>query len=54
VLGEGQNSRRTSDLDRFFSNEEKRNAYEILMGIPKGKRPLGKLRRRRGVGVILA
>jgi hypothetical protein len=25
---------------------EKRNAYRILMGKPKGKRPLGRLRRR--------
>jgi hypothetical protein len=25
---------------------EKRNAYRILVGMPEGKRPLGKLRRR--------
>jgi hypothetical protein len=25
---------------------EKRNAYRILVGKPKGKRPLGRLRRR--------
>jgi hypothetical protein len=26
--------------------DEKRNAYRILVGIPKGKRPLGRPRRR--------
>jgi hypothetical protein len=26
---------------------EKRNSYNILMGKPEGKRPLGRLRRRR-------
>jgi hypothetical protein len=28
------------------TNGEKRNAYSILVGNPKGKRPLGRLRRR--------
>jgi hypothetical protein len=28
------------------TNEEKRNAYRILVGKPDGKRPLGRLRRR--------
>jgi hypothetical protein len=27
-------------------NEEKRNAYRILVGKPEGKRPLGRPRRR--------
>jgi hypothetical protein len=28
------------------TNEEKRNAYKILVGKPEGKRPLGRARRR--------
>jgi hypothetical protein len=28
------------------TNGEKRNAYRILVGIPEGKRPLGRPRRR--------
>jgi hypothetical protein len=28
---------------------ENKNAYRILVGMPEGKRPLGKPRRRRGV-----
>jgi hypothetical protein len=28
------------------ANEEKRNAYRILVGKPEGKRPQGRLRRR--------
>jgi hypothetical protein len=28
------------------TNEEKRNAYRILVGKPEGKRPLGRPRRR--------
>jgi hypothetical protein len=29
------------------TNGEKRNAYRILVGMPEGKRPLGRPRRRR-------
>jgi hypothetical protein len=29
------------------TNAEKRNAYRILVGKPKGKRPLGRPKRRR-------
>jgi hypothetical protein len=30
----------------YSTNMEKRNAYRILVGIPEGKRPLGRPRRR--------
>jgi hypothetical protein len=30
-----------------ITNEEKRNAYRLLVGKPEGKRPLGRPRRRR-------
>jgi hypothetical protein len=30
----------------FSTNEEKRNAYTLLVGNPEGKRPLGRPRRR--------
>jgi hypothetical protein len=30
----------------YSTNEEKRNAYRILVGKPEGKRPLGRQRRR--------
>jgi hypothetical protein len=29
------------------TNREKRNAYRILVGMPEGRRPLGRPRRRR-------
>jgi hypothetical protein len=34
-------------MGREFSTHEKRNAYRILVGKPKGKRPLGRPRCRR-------
>jgi hypothetical protein len=30
---------------------EERNVYRVLMGKPEGKRPLGRVRRRRGDGI---
>jgi hypothetical protein len=30
----------------YSTNEEKKNAYRILVGKPEGKRPLGRKRRR--------
>jgi hypothetical protein len=30
----------------YSTNEEKRNAYRLLVGKPEGKRPLGRPRRR--------
>jgi hypothetical protein len=36
-----------NEMDRAYStNEEKRNAYRILVGEPEGKRQLGRPRRR--------
>jgi hypothetical protein len=34
-------------------DEEKRNAYRILVGKPDGKRPLGRPRRRREDNIIM-
>jgi hypothetical protein len=33
-------------FENYFAWGEKRNAYRILVGMPKGKRPLGRPRRR--------